>query len=106
MKREMIIAAYLAGLLFFGGCGSDATGFWHGSWVAGDGQRAAVIELKKENGMYLMSIGGTEPGGFTYDTESGIFYTMIGREKYTVTFKDGDTLRFESPGSYIDFRRK
>ena len=106
MIRGIIITAYIAAFLIFGGCGSDATNSWHGTWTAVNGPQPAVIELKKENGMYLMSIGGTEPGGFTYDSETDIFYTMIGTEKYKVTFKDGDTLRFESPRSYIDFKRK
>ncbi len=106
MGKGFIMSMYIAGMIALGGCGVDAVKSWHGTWVTVEGRRAAIIELKQKNGMYLMSIGGAEPGLFTYDSGPGIFYTTIDNEKYTVTFKDSDNLRFASPRSYIDFRRK
>lgn len=106
MRRGIIIAVYIAGALAVCGCGSDVTKSWDGTWVSGDEGRHVTIELSKENGMYLMRIGGGEPGGFTYDSESEIFYAVIDNDKYTVTFKGRDNFRFESPHKYIDFTRK
>jgi hypothetical protein len=106
MGKRFIMSMCIACMVASGGCGPDAVKSWHGTWVTVEGRRGATIELKQENGMYLMSIGGAEPGVFTYDSEPENFYTTIDNEKYTVTFRDSDNLRFASPRSYIDFRRK